>query len=533
MELFFLPCPLFIALLSVSGAASAKEDWDDVVVTKENTPVTLACSDRALTGSVKLEWLWKPDGRDAWSLVLSANQRQEFRGGASKADMRLADPHFQTSGDFSLRFKPRASDGGRYSCLVDLGEKKARQRVTLLAILRVAVGPALPVPADGTLRLVTEVSPSEAVSEVAWFSPRDLPLRSETLPSGAVVCKLPHFGRADQGNYTCQVRPRAGARRHHFLFTYGIAADVSKAANFTSLTNGTAVSTACLSRTPVPLSCTAVPGDYVLLYWQRPDRRDMDRVFAYDRWRRDRTDGTDRTVRTPSRLRLANPAAAKSGIFSFVLEPELQEGGVYLCEVFLNDHVFSHATRISVLRVYAQSTPSMLVLWCQYSERSQVKQVSWAHQNQSYRLTWSSSAPGRLTTEVPLPLRPGAAGNYTCALELRTGKVIRAVYTVTLPPAVNPSLSSPVILFPLSGLGLLVPLVAVALGVLLWKRGHRITRPRAEQSLSHHSGEVENVYENPEDLRQAPGQSSVYMDLKPTNDDDVYKELDRYEQCPC
>ncbi|KAG9344974.1 hypothetical protein JZ751_009514 [Albula glossodonta] len=91
----------------------------------------------------------------------------------------------------------------------------------------------------------------------------------------------------------------------------------------------------------------------------------------------------------------------------------------------------------------------------------------------------------------------------------------------------NTSLSSPSVLSPLYALGLLVPLVAVAIGVLLWKRGHHNSHPGIEQSLSHYSGEVENVYENPEDLRQTSAQSSVYMDLKPTGDNDIYKELDR------
>ncbi|KAJ8354925.1 hypothetical protein SKAU_G00224920 [Synaphobranchus kaupii] len=528
-QLLALPCALIIALLSGPGTTSVKgtEDWDNVLVTKVNMPVTLACSDWPIKGSAKLEWLWKPDGQDNWSLVLSVIQRQEFRGGASKMDMRLADSHFQTSGDFSLYFKPRINDGGRYSCLIDQGERTVRQRVTLLAILTVAVSPAPPVPMDSTLRLIIEVSNTEAVSEVAWFSPQGLPLRSETFPSGAIICKLPLFRPTDQGNYTCQIRPRGNASRHHFLFSYRITADVSKAAKFSNLTRGSVVSTACPSRTPVSLSCATVSGDYVLLYWQPPDTDEMELVFSYDRWRR------VRAVQTRSRLRLAD--SADSGKFSFLLEPDLKEGGTYICEVFLNDNVFIQGTRVSVLKVHAKITRSTLVLWCQYSERSQVRWVTWTHQNQTYKLNWSSSAPGRLRTEVPLPLGPDVAGNYTCALELKNGKVARAVYAVTLPPTVNTSLSSPSVLSPLSGLGLLVPLVAVAVavGVLLWKRGHHNTRPGMEQSLSHHSGEVENVYENPEDLRQTPAQSSVYMDLKPTDDDDVYKELDRYEQCPC
>ncbi|KAJ8392937.1 hypothetical protein AAFF_G00071410 [Aldrovandia affinis] len=520
MELLFFPCPLFLAVLSITGSITAKDqDWNDVIVTKVSEPVTLGCSDWPLKGSVNLNWLWKPHGRDSWSLVLSANNSKETRVGASKADMRLADPNFQRSGDFSLYFKPRASDGGRYSCWIQQGEKKLMQRITLLTILTVAVSPPPPILRNGTLRLTTEVSASEAVSEVAWFSPRGIPMRSETLPSGAVICKVPCFDQADQGNYTCQIWPRGNVSRLLFLFTYTITADVTKAAKFSNITHGTVVSTACLARSLLSVPCASVSGDYVLLYWQHPDSRQMDPVFSYDRWRQ------GRTVQTGSRLRLTSSHSADSGMFSFSLEPELKEGGVYICEVFLDDSVFIQGTRVSVLQVYAKSTPLALVLWCQYSERSQVKRVTWTHHNQSYSLRWSSPAPGRLSTEVPKPTRPDVAGNYTCTLELRNGKVARAMYAVTLPPTVNTSLSSPSILSSLSALGLLVPLVAVAIGVLLWKRGH--------PGVSLHSGEEENVYENPEDLRQTPAQSSVYMDLKPTDDDDVYKELDRYERCPC
>ncbi|MEQ2270423.1 hypothetical protein XENORESO_005691, partial [Xenotaenia resolanae] len=81
-----------------------------------------------------------------------------------------------------------------------------------------------------------------------------------------------------------------------------------------------------------------------------------------------------------------------------------------------------------------------------------------------------------------------------------------------------------------SALLLLVPVVAAAVGVLLWRQKH-ISDRGIEQSLSVQSGEAENIYENPEDIRQAPPQGSVYMDLKPRGDNDVYKELERYEQC--
>ncbi|XP_061107115.1 g6f-like [Conger conger] len=523
-------------------ATSAEEDWDDVVVTQADAPVTLACSDWPLKGTVQLEWQWKPDGQDSWSVVLKASHKRQFGAEAQKADVRMADPRFHASGNFSLFFRPRAGDGGRYCCLT--GGKRERQRVTLLAILAVVVSPSPPVPLESILRLYTNAPLSEAVSEVVWLSPKGLSLHSETkglslhsetLPSGSSICKLPNFRKADEGNYTCQVRPRGKASRHHFHFIYRITVNDYKRAKFTDPGNRLPTnSTACVHGTPVPISCPR-SGDYVVLYRQPPANAQQ-QIFSYDRWRR------IREVRTKARLRL--DASADSGHFLFLLEAELQDGGVYRCEVFLNDNVFVQGTGLSVLKVSSKSKDSKLTLLCQYSFRPQVREVTWTHQNQSHsrKLLWTTTEPGRLQTVVPLG--PQAAGNYTCTLELKNDLVVRAVHTVppkrpaTPPPTVpvNTSSSSPSLLTPLSGLGVLLPLAVVAVvtvGVLLWKRGYHNTRPGVEQSLSHHSGEVENVYENPEDLRQSTGQSSVYMDLKPTSDDDVYKELDRYEQCPC
>ncbi|KAI1885754.1 hypothetical protein AGOR_G00207060 [Albula goreensis] len=529
MECFCFTVELFFILLFVTGSSRAAkdEDWDDVVVTKVGLPVSLACSHVPLTGFVKLNWLWMPHGQDSWSLILSVNQQKEFWGAASKPDMRLTDSKFRSSGDFSLYFKPRSTDGGRYSCLIEKGEEKLRQRITMLAILQVAVSPALPVPRNSTLRLITVLSTSQAVSEVAWFSPEGQPMRSQSLTPEKVICKLPCVDQPDQGNYTCQIRPRGRFSQHLFLFTHTITVDVSKVANFINTTYGTMISVATLSRSQLSLPCASITGDYVVLYWEHPDSLKMEAVFFYDRWRR------ARPAPTRHHIRLANSSSADSGKFSFLLVPELREGGTYICEVFLNDNVFTQVTRVSVLQVNVRSTPSALALFCQYSQRSQVKRVTWTHQNQSLKLPWSSSAPGHIKTEVPLPLGPNLAGNYTCTMELKNGRLAKAVYTVTLPPTANTSFSSPSVLSPLYALGLLVPLVAVAIGVLLWKRGHHNSHPGIEQSLSHYSGEVENVYENPEDLRQTSAQSSVYMDLKPTGDNDIYKELDRYEECLC
>lgn len=51
------------------------------------------------------------------------------------------------------------------------------------------------------------------------------------------------------------------------------------------------------------------------------------------------------------RLQLAGmPYNREAGSFSFLLTPGLKDGGLYICEVFLNDNVFSKRTLLSVLK---------------------------------------------------------------------------------------------------------------------------------------------------------------------------------------
>ncbi|KAL0172317.1 hypothetical protein M9458_032628, partial [Cirrhinus mrigala] len=103
-------------------------------------------------------------------------------------------------------------------------------------------------------------------------------------------------------------------------------------------------SVATLSRSPVTLTCPSVLGDYVLLYWEYPDSKRMELIFQFDRWRRSYTN------QTKHHLHLIDPASlAAAGNFSFLLSPALKDGGLYLCEVFLDDKAFSQANRLSVL----------------------------------------------------------------------------------------------------------------------------------------------------------------------------------------
>ncbi|XP_052350439.1 uncharacterized protein LOC118377033 isoform X2 [Oncorhynchus keta] len=502
--------------------------------------VTLPCVDWPLTGSVSINWKMKSPGVDHWKLVLSANERQQFSGAASKASMRLVDSNFQETGDFSLLFVPKMEDKGRYSCLIKQQEKKLREKIILLAILTVSIFPSATLPHHSTLRLMAEVSPASAVSEVTWLSPGGTPLRLARR-SGGGVAKLPQIRLTDQGVYICQVYPRGNSSSPMFPFTVDLRVDGMNVASFTNISHSAQISMASLTQTPLTLACPPMRGDYVLLYWKPPDSRNINTttlVYRYDRWR----DHTEQS-KTHAQLSLDGPLSTpKEGFFSFLLSPGLNDGGLYMCEVFLNDNAFSQRTLLSILQVKARHSPSALVLTCHYTERSQVKRVVWSHQNQSRTLKWSSSGPGRLSTEVPLFPTQNTAGNYTCTMQLQNGQVVKAVYTVKLPPKDNTesttSISPPhpesnsASLLPslLSALLLLVPLVAAAAGVLLWRQKD-ISRRGIEQSLSRCSGEVENIYENPEDVRQTSPQSSVYMDLKPRGEDDVYEELDRYKSC--
>ncbi|XP_064804179.1 uncharacterized protein LOC135522125 isoform X1 [Oncorhynchus masou masou] len=568
--LLFVLISSSVVLITQSDTTTKDPDWSDIVVTMVGREVTLPCVDWPLTGSVSINWKMKSPSVDHWKLVLSANERQQFSGAASKASMRLVDSNFQETGDFSLLFIPKMEDKGRYSCLIIQQQKKLREKIILLAILTVSIFPSATLPQHSTLRLMAEVSPASAVSEVTWLSPGGKPLRLARR-SGGGVAKLPQIRLTDQGVYICQVYPRGNSSSPMFPFTVDLRVDGMNVASFTNISHSAQISMASLTQTPLTLACPPMRGDYVLLYWKPPDSRNINTttlVYEYDRWR-DRTEQS----KTHAQLSLDGPLSTpKEGFFSFLLSPGLNDGGLYMCEVFLNDNVFSQRTLLSILQVKARHSPSALVLTCQYAERSQVKRVVWSHQNQSRTLKWSSSGPGHLSTEVPLSPTQDTAGNYTCTMLLRNGQAVKAVYTVKLPPKVlqcwmcahsilislspepcceltnqprngidntesttsisppHPESNSASLLPFLSASLLLVPLIATVAGVLLWRQKD-ISRRGIEQSLSHYSGEVENIYENPEDVRQTSPQGSVYMDLKPRVEDDVYEKLDRYKSC--
>ncbi|KAI3361179.1 hypothetical protein L3Q82_013372, partial [Scortum barcoo] len=478
--------------------------WDDVVVVKEGMPTTLFCIDATVRGATAINWMVKPLGAKEWKLALSANEKNEFSGGAWKASMRLTDPNFQDTGVFSLFLQPNIEDSGHYSCRIKQQERELKERNILLAILTVTVVPAQPILQHSTLRLIASVKPKFAITKITWTAPGGISMKSEKKENTGTVAKLPQVQITDSGAYICMVYPEGNSSKALFAFNVDVAVD------------GPLISTATQVHTSFILTCPGVLGDYVLLYWQPPDSRkqnNMKLVHSYDRWR-DSTFFTEKT----ERLKLASsPYNAEAGSFSFLLTPELKDGGLYICNVFLNDNAFSQRTMLTVLKVKTSLSSSELELGCLYSERSQVQSARWKYQNKSRQLKLLTSSPGTVSTILPFPITSDTAGNYTCTLQLKNGQTVWATQAVILPQEEKVSVTTPTLLPSLSALLLLVPLVAAAVGVLLWRQQH-ISDRDIEQSLSVQSGEVENIYEDPEDIRQ---------DLKPRGEDDVYKELER------
>ncbi|XP_005798888.2 uncharacterized protein LOC102232606 [Xiphophorus maculatus] len=519
-------CFILASCLAVysSYTVSSHREWDEVVMVEQNTSATLVCTGARFRGDISINWKVKSVDTDEWKLILSASEKKKFSGGASKPSMRLTDDDFRNTGDFSLVVSPEVADAGLYSCLIQKQERKVKERIFLLTVLTVGFFPPLPVRQYSTLRLFARAVPDISVSEITWTAPGGSPMKTEKWSISGTVTKVPQVQNADGGTYTCTVYPR-GNSSGALAVRVDVRVDANNVASFTNISHQNEIFTATQAQKSFLLVCPSSQGDYVRLHWLFPDTKNYSKiklVYHYDRWR-------GFTSKHSNKLQLAGPPYnPQAGSFSFLLTPDLKDGGLYVCEVSLNDVIFSQRTRLSVLKVKTSHYPSKLNLLCLYSERANVQGAVWKHDNKSRRLQMSSSGPGSISTTLPLPITPVVAGNYTCTLQLKNGQSIQAVQAVTAPPteSVTPSFLHP----SLSALLLLVPLVSAAVGVLLWRQKH-ISDRGIEQSLSVQSGESENIYENPEDIRQAPPQGSVYMDLKPRGDNDIYKELERYEQC--
>lgn len=145
----------------------SSSDWDDVVVTKAGTAVTLHCNDTALRGPVNVNWKVQLPGTDNWKLVLFASDRTGFSGASLKTSMRLVDANFRDSGVFSLSLQPETEDGGFYSCMIEQRQRRLKERIILLAIL---TGTKISAPLHQN-RPSTVPSPHELTINVPCTSP--------------------------------------------------------------------------------------------------------------------------------------------------------------------------------------------------------------------------------------------------------------------------------------------------------------------------------------------------------------------------
>ncbi|XP_065102192.2 g6f-like isoform X2 [Paramisgurnus dabryanus] len=515
--------------------------WDSVIMVREGASISLSCFNSLPASSVLLTWKVKSVGGKRWSNLISKVSPDLRRVHMS---VKFEGRTFEITSNVSLTFK--AATPELYNCLIERGDGEQQQKTVLLTLVKVTVTPTPPVMLDRTLRLTAQVSPPSVDIRGTWVSPSGKELYTEiTRATGSLLSKLPIITSIDSGVYTCRISVHGNSGTYVSEHSVNVTVN-EKVFAFKDMTRETLRSLAALSHSSVTLSCPPVLGDYVMLYWEHHEPK---LIFKFDRWRRSYTN------ESMPHLHLIDPTSlAAAGNFTFLLSPALNDGGLYTCEVFLDDKVYSQGSKLSVLHGCTKSSSSSLELTCEYSERSQVDVVKWSHvQNPSRRLE-INAVLGRITTSVPYPVTPETAGEYACTLTLNNGNSVKYIYNVqmsstasvspccsrdyasttvypgsALPPADSVSTSTHVTI--LSSLLFLIPMIAVAVGVLLWRQGCCITSRNVEQSLSCHSGEVENTYENPDDLRQTSPQGAVYMALKPTGEMDVYKELERSNQC--
>lgn len=71
----------------------------------------------------------------------------------------------------------------------------------------------------------------------------------------------------------------------------------------------------------------------------------MTLLYHFDRWR-----GSISTEQSQKLQLAGSPYNREAGSFSFLLTPGLKDAGLYVCNVFLNDNVFTQKTLLSVLK---------------------------------------------------------------------------------------------------------------------------------------------------------------------------------------
>ncbi|KAF3839277.1 hypothetical protein F7725_017994 [Dissostichus mawsoni] len=440
MECAFLTV-IFVSFFAVYSSFSGVQDWEDVVVTREGIPTILICTDTTVRGAVAINWKVQPVGLEKeWKLVLSASEKNEFSGGTTEKSTRLTDPNFQDSGVFSLFLLPRFEDRGLYSCMLKQKERKLKEKIILLAILRVTVVPPPPVPHRSPLRLTARVFPDYAVTQITWTAPSGIIMKSEKKPKSSVLAKLPEVENDDTGAYVCTVYPWGNSSNSLLAFSVNVTVDAK-----------TEISTATKANTPVPLTCPDVKGDYVWLYWLRADAKkhnEMQLVYKYDRWRGSTVNNKSTMLElagppynaeagaSPSFSPLVTKMVASTSVKCSTMKTPSAKGQRSACsKVWIRvRRGWRKARRRRVVRRITTSlSSSKLELGCLYSERSQVISAVWKHQKNSRQLKMSSKQPGSISTYLPLPITSDTAGNYICTIQLEKGQTVSATQAVNLP----------------------------------------------------------------------------------------------------
>lgn len=133
--------------------------WSDVIVVEEGTAVTLNCSEEPPISPRQVSWLMMPAKGQPWTMLISVNVstgRVDGRQMVCKAGRILG-----ISDNIFLRFIATMESGGLYSCLLEKEDRKFKERIVLLAVIKCWVVPSVFISVmHTTLNFSLSVSPS-------------------------------------------------------------------------------------------------------------------------------------------------------------------------------------------------------------------------------------------------------------------------------------------------------------------------------------------------------------------------------------
>ncbi|KAL7886567.1 hypothetical protein AOLI_G00042880 [Acnodon oligacanthus] len=357
MRTYSLCFVLICKCLILTSAPDRANNWTDVVMVQEGRPVTLPCSDGPAMVAEQVTWMMMRAEEKHWTPLLSVNTSRR------PVDKLLSNTHgraFEIFEDVSLQFIATATDGGRYSCLMQQRGRKLKEKIILLALLKLTLAPAPPIPLGSTVRLTAQISPYYAVAGGMWLSPAGVPLLTAVPAQGTLLTKLPRVSREDNGLYICSIHIQGQSSKPEHKHTLNVTVNAWEAAQFPNIKYDSTESRASLSHLPVTLPCPPIYGDYVQLYRWKPNQRtpnpEPELVFQFDRWR-------NHIKQSRANIQLLGPSSVEAGgNFSFLLRPKLEDAGRYQCEVFLDSAVFGQSTTLTVLHVSNKTSSSTLDL---------------------------------------------------------------------------------------------------------------------------------------------------------------------------